>query len=105
MRILQKAKEVLTGKTNEERQQRKVALKELRKEVHTAQYKQQKEEAIKYAIAAEKHKYQQKLEQLKQPKQPYNPKLEFGDMFGKVKLEKGKSKNGKRFNIITGRWE
>ena len=103
MRILQKAREVLTGITAEERKQQKSELKVLRKDVHSAQYKQQKEEAIKYAIAAEKHKYEQKLKRLKQPKQPYNPKLEFGDMFGKVKLKGGGS--GKRFNIITGRWE
>lgn len=105
MRILQKAKEVLTGKTGEERQQQKVALKELRKDVHSAQYKTQKEEAIKYAIAAEKYKYGQRLKRLKQPRQSnsYNPKLEFGDMFGKVKIKKGGTR--KRFNVITGKWE
>ena len=102
MGILQKTKEFLTGITVAETKQRKAELKQIRKDVHTAQYKQQKEEAIKYAVAMEKHRYRQRYKKLTQPKQ-YNPKLEFGDMFGKVKLSN--SGSGKRFNIITGRWE
>jgi len=102
MGIIQKTKEFLTGRTAAETKQRSAELKLLRKDVHSAQYKQQKEEAVKYAVAMEKHKYRQKYKRLTQPKQ-YNPKLEFGDMFGKVKL--GNSGSGKRFNIITGRWE
>lgn len=68
MAFLKKAREVITGKTNIERLQEKAAQKEIKKATLGARYKTQKEEAVKYAMESEKHKYSEKLKRLKQPR-------------------------------------
>ena len=84
MGFLSKAKEVISGKTELERKQEKAANTQIRKEVMSAQLRERKEQAVKYAVEAEKIKYQQKIKQLKQPRPAFSG---FGsspsnDMFG-----------------------
>ena len=129
--FLPKIREILTGKTKIERLQEKAATKIIRKDVNAARFKAQKEEAIKFAIESEKHKYSQRLKQLKQPRQPAQ-QMDFGGMFRQpstvsqpsIQTKRSKKKKGskkkkvqrivsppseqtpqKRFNVITGRWE
>ncbi len=131
MAFLEKAKEVLTGKSKTERLQEKDAYKIMRSDVNTARLKTRKEEAVKFAIESEKHKYSQRLKRLKQPRQPAQ-QMDIGGMFRQpsaisqpsIQTKKSKKKKGskkkkarrnfspspqqpsqKRFNVITGVWE
>ncbi len=131
MAFLEKAKEVLTGKSKTERLQEKDAYKIMRSDVNTARLKARKEEAVKFAIESERHKYSQRLKRLKQPRQPLQ-QMDIGGMFKQpravnqpsIQTKKSKKKKGskkkrvqkivtppaqhipqKRFNVISGRWE
>ncbi len=129
--FLPKLREILTGKDKIERLQEKAASKVIRKDANAARLKARHEQAIKFAIASEEHKYSQRLKQLKQSRQPAQ-KIDFGGMFRQpsaisqpsIQTKKSKKKKGskkkkvqrtvsppseqtpqKRFNVITGRWE
>ena len=68
MSFLNKLKDTMTGKTEIERLQEKAALKEIKKDVNSARLRTQRDEAVKFAIELEKHKYKKRLEQAKAPK-------------------------------------
>ncbi len=129
--FLPKLREILTGKDKIERLQEKAASKIIRKDVNAARLKARQEQAVKFAIEVEKHKYDQRLKQLKRPRQPIQ-QMDFGGMFRQpsaisqpsIQTKKSKKKKGskkkkvqrtvsppseqtpqKRFNVITGRWE
>ena len=68
MAIIRRIREAISGKSDIERKQEKVATAQIRKEVMSAQLRERREQAVKYAVEAEKLKYQRKLNQLKNPK-------------------------------------
>jgi len=71
MGFLSRTKEIISGKSDIERKQESLANAEIRKQVLAAQLRERKEQAIKFAQESEKIKYQQRLKQLKQPKQGF----------------------------------
>jgi hypothetical protein len=68
MRIFKKVTEALTGKTEIERKQEKLAMKEIRRQINAERLRTRRDEALKFARESEKIRYQRRLETLKNPK-------------------------------------
>ena len=95
MRILRNIRQVFTGRTDVERKQEQLANAQIRKEALAEQLRVRREHAVKYAGEAERLKYQQKIKQLRQPKQSYggfglqsNEYRDYGSAFGQPRIVK-----------------
>lgn len=111
MKFLQKIQNTITGKSEIERLEQREALKEIRKDVNSARLRTQREEAVKYAIELEKHKYKTRLEQAKKPKSSFfngssgSGGFNLGNTFGGLFPTQSKGKKQKQFDVITGKWK
>lgn len=68
MGFIEKAKQIVTGKSDIERRQEAAANRIIRQKVYAAQLKQREIEAVKFAQAREKAIYEKRTKQLTQPK-------------------------------------
>ena len=82
MGFIEKAKQIVTGKTLIERKREAAAMTEIRKKATTAQLQERQKQAIKFAQEKEKVQYERKIKQLKQPQVNQFSMMNYGSPFG-----------------------
>ena len=100
MGFKEKLMRIATGKTPLERKQEQAAMSEIRKEARAEGLRERRKHIVKLAVEKEKVKYEREIKRLREPKQSFFGKANYGSPFGEprslgtrtVTIGKGKKK-------------
>ena len=104
MGFKEKLMKIATGKTSIERKQEQAAMTEIRKEAMAEGLRERRKHIVKLAAEREKIKYEREIKKLREPKQSFFGKANYGSPFGQPRSlgtrTAGKRKAGKPIDLL-----
>ena len=104
MGFKEKIAQLATGKTAIERKQEKAAMQIIRQEARAASLQERRKHIVKLAAEREKIKYEREIKKLREPKQSFFGKANYGSPFGEPRSlgtrTAGKRKAGKPIDLL-----
>ena len=82
MGFREKLAQFVTGKTTLERKQEKAAMQVIRSEARSTALQERRKHIVKLAAEREKIKYEREIKKLREPKQSFFGRVDYGSPFG-----------------------
>jgi len=99
MGFREKIAQLATGKTLLERKQEKAAMQVIRQEARAAALQEKRKQVVKLAAEKEKVKYEREIKRLREPKQSFFGRANYGSPFGQPR-SLGTKKAGKPIDLL-----